>query len=357
MPRIVGRYADGALVVAVGGACVVVGPDLVDDAGHCVTAPEELRVTLVGAVTADPGFAPADEPMPDGLLSADQIAAMLDWEVGYVDGVPGDADRPGLSSAEVDLYLRYRHDTGDAYPDSAALAVVDRPFSLDGFAVTETDSATIAFAPELEEPHLVVQLCASMAQVQDLSGAEIIADAATDLIDRISYLAKVEEFYPALAQVVTAGAVPELAVELAGGFTEDQILDFVQRLVAELDRRRPWPKPALVSVDPETWPSMGASVPIGWVDLAISDLEWAVKAPFADVPDGENPLLVLRIRGGQLVALVGDAEPNPTRFLVLLPDAAEQQDPAEVTAYLERYAGLRVESEGLVDVMAEAMQA
>ncbi|MFI9403297.1 hypothetical protein [Nocardia sp. NPDC052316] len=357
MPRIVGKYADGALVVAVGGACVVVGPDLVDDTGHCVTAPEQLRVTLVGAVTADPGFAPADEPMPAGLLSADQIAAMLDWEVGYVEGVPGDADRPGLSSAEMDLYLRYRHDTGDAYPDGAALAAVDRPFSLDGFTVAETDSAATEFVPASDVPHLVVQLCASMAHVHDLSGAEIVADAATDLIDRISYLAKVEEFYPALAQVVTAGVVPELAVELAGGFTEDEILDFVRRLVGELDRRRPWPKPALVSVDPLTWPSMGSSVPIGWIDIAISDLEWAVKAAFADVPDGENTLLVLRIRGGQLLALVGDAEPNPTRFLVLLPDAEDQQDPAEVMAYLERYAGLRVETDGLADMMTEALQA
>ncbi|MFI9504709.1 hypothetical protein [Nocardia sp. NPDC052566] len=362
MPRIVGNYADGALVVAVGGACVVVGPDAVDDAGHCLTAPAELGVTLVSVAAADAGFVSADEPMPDGLLSADQIAAVLDWEVGYVEGVPGDDNRPGLSGAEVDLYLRYRPDTGDVYPDGAAPAI-DRLFPLDGLTIdlpeldAEMGSATAEFDGDFAEPELVVQLCASMVHVDDLNGAEIVADAATDLIDRISYVAPVEEFYPALAQVVSAGAVPELAVELAGGFTEEQILDFLGRLVAELDRRRPWPEPALVPVDPQTWPSIGSSVPIGWVDMAISDLEWAVKAGFADVAEGDNPLLVLRMRGGQLVALVGDEEPNPFRFLVLLPDAENQHDPAEVAAYLERYAGLRVESEGLADAMAEARQA
>ncbi|WP_157119939.1 hypothetical protein [Nocardia xishanensis] len=363
MPRIVGRHADGAVVVAVGGVCVLVGPDMIDDAGYCVTAPEDLRVTLVSAAADNAGFAAADEPMPDGLLSADQIATVLDWEVGYVDGVPGDDDRPGLSDAEVELYLRYRPDTGDAYPDDSAPARVDRPFSLDSLTIeqhgpeSEIGGDTTGFGDEPAEPQLVVQLCASMVYLDDLSGAEIVADAATDLIDRISYAPTVEEFYPALAQAVAAETVPELAVDLAGGFTEEQILDFLRRLVAELDQRRPWPEPALVPVDPRTWPSIGSSAPIGWVDIFISDLEWAVKAAFADVPDGDNPLLVLRMRGGQLVALVGDEEPNPTRFLVLLPDADDQQDPGEVTDYLMRYAGLRVESEGLAEAMAEVTRA
>ncbi|PXX61712.1 hypothetical protein DFR70_108270 [Nocardia tenerifensis] len=241
--------------------------------------------------------------------------------------------------------------------DSAAQAV-DRPFSLDGLTIerpgTENESPPTEFDAE---PELLVQLCASMAYVDELSGAEIVADAATDLIDRVSYVATVAEFYPAFAEAVATRTVPELAVQLADGFTEEQILDFLRRLVAELDRRRPWPDPALVSVDPLTWPSLGSSVPIGWVDIAISDLEWAVKAAFADVPDGDNPLLVLRMRGGQLVALVGDEEPNPSRFLVLLPDLDDQADPAEVSDYLARYAGLSVESDELTEAMAEAIRA
>ncbi|MGS2810860.1 hypothetical protein [Nocardia sp. MW-W600-9] len=351
MPRIVGGYTDDSVVVAVGGACVVIGPDTVDETGRCATAPADLAVDLVSTAAALAGFAAADPPLPTGLLSADQIAAVLAWEVGYVDGVPGDARRPGLSPAEVELYLRYRPDTGDGYP-GAALAAVDRPFSLGGFlADPETDGAT---ADSDADPTLIGQLCASMGYVEELAGEEIVADAATDLIDRISYLATVAEFYPALAQAVSARSIPAPALESANKFTEEQILDFLGRLVAELDRRRPWPDPALVPVDPRTWPSMGSSVPVGWVDIVISDLEWAVKADFEIAPDDDNALLVLRMRGGQLIALVGEDDPNPARFLVLLPDVDGRSEATEVRDYLARYAGLQVESDGLEAALAAA---
>ncbi|MRH89364.1 hypothetical protein GFY24_18240 [Nocardia sp. SYP-A9097] len=352
MPRLVGKLGDDAVVVAIGGACVMVEARTLDAAGHCATAPSALRPGLVSEAAVEPGFAAVDEPMPDGLLSAAQITAILEWEVGFVEGVPGDTARPGLSAAEAELYLRYRPDTGDQYPNGLAVQAVDRPFSLDRMVVPPADSGPTDPA-ELAEPLLIVQLCASMIYVDDLSGAEIVADAAEDLIDRMSYAATVQEFYPALAQAVSTRTVPDAAVDLADGFEAAQILDFLDRLVAELDRRRPWPDPALVSVDPAVWPSMGASRPIGWVDIAITDLEWAVKAPFGDIAADDLALLVLRMRGGQLVALLGEEDPNPERFLVLLPDLGAQQDAGSVIAYLERYAGLTVESDGLEQALAE----
>ncbi|MGC4994606.1 hypothetical protein [Nocardia salmonicida] len=353
MPRIVGRQSDGGVVIAVGGACVVVGSDAIDAAGHCTTPPERLRITLVSGTAADAGFTAADEPMPAGLLSGAHIATISAWEVGFVEGAPGDSERPGLSTAETELYLRYRPDTGDEYPNGLAVEAVDRPFSLDRVIVPASE-ASIGSAEDADvEPEPVVQLCASMVHVDDLSGEEIVADAAEDLIDRMSYIATVEEFYPALAHAVSTHTLPAVAVDLAGGFDAEQILDFFTRLLAELDRRRPWPDPALVSVDPVTWPSMGSSRPIGWVDVTITDLEWAVKAAFADVADDDQALLVLRLRSGQLIALVGEEEPYPTRFLVVLPDLPDQQADAEVIAYLARYAGLTVEFEGLTEAMVE----
>lgn len=89
------------------------------------------------------------------------------------------------------------------------------------------------------------------------------------------------------------------------------------------------------------------------MDIPITDLEWAVKAGFGDVAADDLALLVLRLRSAQLVALVGEEDPNPGRFLVLLPEREDQQDPASVIAYLERYAGLRVESEGLEQALLE----
>ncbi|MEU7145831.1 hypothetical protein ABZ942_40760 [Nocardia sp. NPDC046473] len=360
MPRIVSRRTDGAAIVAVGGACVIVEPDSVDASGRYGVAANALEVTLVNIAAVEPGFASADGPMPEGLLSADQIAAILAWEVGFVEGVEGDAERPGLSGNEAELYLRYRPDTGDAYPVSGARSA-DVAFALELRAGPRTEQAVTPQRAgaageaddEFGEPPLVTQLCASMAYLDDLSGAEIVADAAQDLIDRISYAATVSEFYPALVASVAAGTLPDEVRELAGGFDTAQILDFFARVVTELDRLRPWPEPALVSVDPATWPSMGSSVPIGWVDIPIDDLEWAVKAPFGDVVADEPPMLVLRLRDGRMVALVGDEEPDPAQFVLLLPAHADQRDSAEVIAYLARYAGLRVETEGLQEAMTE----
>ncbi|MFI6172428.1 hypothetical protein ACIBCN_37010 [Nocardia sp. NPDC051052] len=362
MPRIVSRRTDGAAIVAVGGVCVIVEPDSVDASGRYAVAADALEVTLVNIAAVEPGFGASDGPMPDGLLAADQIAAILAWEVGFVEGVEGDAERPGLSGNEAELYLRYRPDTGDPYPDAGARSV-DVAFPLELRAGPRKElvatpqragaAGDVDVVDEFGEPPLVTQLCASMAYLDDLSGAEIVADAAQDLIDRISYAATVTEFYPALVESVVAGTLPDEVLELAGGFDTAQILDFFARLVTELDRLRPWPDPALVSVDPATWPSLGSSVPIGWVDIHIDDLEWAVKAPFGDVVADEPPMLVLRLRDGRVVALVGEQEPEPAQFVLLLPAHADQRDSAEVIAYLARYAGLRVETEGLREAMTE----
>ncbi|MGW0265754.1 hypothetical protein ACWDYI_31180 [Nocardia beijingensis] len=343
MPRIVGRRNDGGVVVAVGGVCVVVGSDALDAAGHCTTPPEQLRVMLVSATATDADCTVTDEPMPAGLLSAAQLAAILAWEVGFVEGEPGNSERPGLSGAETELYLRYRPDTGDDYPNSLAVAQVDRPF----FSLEPVPAPAVAPSDALEftdhESAPLVQLCASMAHVEDLSAAEVVAAAAEDLIDRVSYAETVQEFYPALAQAVSAQTVPASAVEAADGVDREEILGFFGRLLAELDRRRPWPDPVTVAVDPTTWPTPGSSRLIGWVDIGISALEWAVKAGFAEVPDDDQALLVLRLRTGQLIALVGEQDPDPARFMVLLPDLDGRQDPVAVIAYLARYAGLRVE--------------
>ena len=62
---------------------------------------------------------------------------------------------------------------------------------------------------------------------------------------------------------------------------------------------------------------------------------------------------VLRLRTGQLVALIGERNPQPSRFLILRPDAEGQQDPAHVIDYLVRYTGLPLETEGIGSSMTE----
>ncbi|MQY24983.1 hypothetical protein [Nocardia aurantia] len=201
---------------------------------------------------------------------------------------------------------------------------------------------------ELEwQETLLAEFCAAMGEVADLDDAELVSRAATDLIDRISHWATVDDFHPAFTRAVTSATVPAAALTAADGHDEVSILAFLRQLLAELERRRPWPEPVFAEADPDDWPSPGSGVPIGWLELSMALVEHAVKASF-DEPGREGaPVLVLRLRGGQLVALIGETTPRPARFVVTLPDAEGQRDAAEVLDYLVEYTGLPVRTEGV----------
>lgn len=186
-----------------------------------------------------------------------------------------------------------------------------------------------------EDP--VGMLCESISYVGDLSD-EMMGHAADDLIDRVSYPATVEEFYPALQEVVAAGAVPSDALARVGNHDGPDVLDFLVRLTAELERRQPWPEPALVMVDGRDWPSPGASVPIARLDVPRNELEAAVHAQFTAT--GDIPFMVLRLRPGQVIGLAGDDGVEQSNFTVLLPDLPDNMGSADVITYLARYTGL-----------------
>ncbi|MBU3066502.1 hypothetical protein KO481_33895 [Nocardia sp. NEAU-G5] len=194
---------------------------------------------------------------------------------------------------------------------------------------------------------LIAEFCASASEVDDLADPELVDRAADDLIDRISYTATVAEFHAAFVRVVTAAALPPGAAAAAQPHSGTTMLAFLRRVLAELERRRPWPEPALAQADIEDWPSTGSGLPIAWLRLPLPLVEQAVNASFEQVPGPDMPLLVLRLRTGQLVALIGAPGPAPDRFLVLLPDAENQQDPAEVIDHLVAYTGLPLETQGI----------
>ena len=194
---------------------------------------------------------------------------------------------------------------------------------------------------------LLETFCASARFVPELADHELVEHAADDLIDRTSYEATVAEFHQAFVRAVTAATLPPAALAAAENHSEATLLSFLRQLLAELERRRPWPEPPLIQVDPDEWPALGSGLPIAWTELPLPLIEQATRASFDTPSDTEMPLAVLRLRGGTIVALVGEPGPEPNRFLVLMPDTEGQQDPAEVIEYLARYAGLPLETEGI----------
>lgn len=198
---------------------------------------------------------------------------------------------------------------------------------------------------------LLEMFCAATNEVPDLADRELVSQAADDLIDRISYAATVADFHRAFVRAVSAARLPPTALAAAENHSEATILLFLRQLLTELERRRPWPDPALLQADPDEWPSLGSSLPIAWMELPLPMVQESVKASFTAESDTDTPLLVLRLRTGQLVALVGEEGLEPSRFLLLLPDAEGQQDPAGVINYLVEYTGLPLETEGIGPAM------
>jgi hypothetical protein len=82
---------------------------------------------------------------------------------------------------------------------------------------------------------LLEMFCAATRYVPDLTDGELVTHAADDLIDQVSHPLAVAEFR-------AVSAVAEI-------HSEATILAFLRQLLAELDRRRPWPEPAALDPD------------------------------------------------------------------------------------------------------------
>ncbi|GAA2101596.1 hypothetical protein [Actinomadura alba] len=99
MPRIVARRPDGTLLVAVGHAGLIVHPD-----GYIPVIRENMRISMVYSLFARPGWEEVNEPVPEGLLTQEHIAAMREFDKQQMEKA---------SPRERRRLERYRLDTGD----------------------------------------------------------------------------------------------------------------------------------------------------------------------------------------------------------------------------------------------------
>ncbi|MCC5578077.1 hypothetical protein IMZ11_20835 [Microtetraspora sp. AC03309] len=71
MARIIARQADGTALVAIGSTGVIVPPD-----GRIPADPSLATIVLVDSALAHPVWEMVDEPVPEGMLPAEIVAAM-----------------------------------------------------------------------------------------------------------------------------------------------------------------------------------------------------------------------------------------------------------------------------------------
>jgi hypothetical protein len=177
-----------------------------------------------------------------------------------------------------------------------------------------------------------------------IDGAPDLSDAtAARLVDnmiegRPFASTPVEDFAAALAQTVRAGGLDPQTAEMSRRFAERDLFDFVTRVSAQLEARRPWPPKKFTKVDVSQWPSFGGAAAIAQVNRPTHRINGATGLSFDQVPAGDAklPVLIVQLRTGETVALMGSVDPRSTLF-TLLYDGPE--NPATVIAHFRDLTG------------------
>ena len=180
---------------------------------------------------------------------------------------------------------------------------------------------------------LINQLCYRLQAVPDLSNAEVVQRAADDLINQISFLQPVEQFYPAIALTVRTRQLSPMAKMIADRHDEAEIIGFLTRLMRHLDELRPWPRPAFIKRDVKEWYNFGNSKAIAKIVRPMHQINGLLNNSFDEVSAGASklPVMILELRSGDVVALIGSVEPRNTTFLLM------PQDPRDPRATIARF--------------------
>jgi len=176
-----------------------------------------------------------------------------------------------------------------------------------------------------------------------LDGAPDLSEAtAARLVDNMIegrlFSAPVEDFAEAIDQTRQAGALHPQTAELSRRYTEPELLEFLGRVARHLDDRRPWPPPRFTKLDVALWNTFGNATPIARINRPTHQINAAVGYPFDAVPAGTGklPVLLLRLRTGETIALIGSVDPRATSFTLLQRDPG---DAAEIITHVRELTG------------------
>jgi len=119
---------------------------------------------------------------------------------------------------------------------------------------------------------------------------------------------------------------------------ETAVRDLLTRIVAELDRRRPWPAHPFTQLDDSHWTSLQGAPVAGRLDGSRTDVALALHRSFrdeVDTPAGRRSLLVLHLRSGPVVGLLAPVHPRERGI-----DVVTHDDPGRVLTELRALTGI-----------------
>lgn len=163
-------------------------------------------------------------------------------------------------------------------------------------------------------------------------GPSTVDLSADDLLNQVHYRQPAQDYFDAFGAVLRSGRVPAHAMEGVERYSQPEILDFISRLHAKLDQARPWPRPRHRKVDVSEWPSFAHARGIARITALPSRVESMFRSDFDKVSTGSGdlPVMILELRSGELVAILGSTELGSRTYTLLARDA---KDPAATIAH------------------------
>jgi hypothetical protein len=195
---------------------------------------------------------------------------------------------------------------------------------------------------------LITDIVYSTDKVRDLSSQEMVARCADSMINRRYFSGTAQEYATAIDATLRDGHIPEHALGMSQHHSAAELLDFLARLAKQLDERRPWPRPAFVKLAADRWPEFANAKAVARVKLPTHQIVGRLNKDFDTVAMGQRelPVIILELRSGEVVALMGSLEPLSTTFTLLQRDPA---DAADVIAHFVEFTGIPAEAVERID--------
>jgi hypothetical protein len=186
---------------------------------------------------------------------------------------------------------------------------------------------------------VISEILYSIDKVSDLHDPETQDRLVAFMINRRSLPRGIEEYDEAIEQVLDAGRIPPRALGFSTRYSEEEQLQFLRAVHDRMKARKPWPRPAFVKTPVQTWDELGPVTAIAQITKPQHRLQGVFHKSFDDVPvgDGTIPVMLLKLRSGDTVALIGSVDPRSPVFTLM---QKGDGDPKALIAHFSEVTGI-----------------
>lgn len=183
---------------------------------------------------------------------------------------------------------------------------------------------------------LINQLLYGVDQFRDLTAEAAVEHCAERIIGQRYFRQPAEWYKQALEVTLNEGSLPVQWRDLSRRFSETELLEYLARLDGRLDELRPWPRPRFLKLDISEWNGFGDAEPLATINRPAIDVIGLLNRGFDPVPtpEGELPVMILRLRSGEVVALIGSIDHRSTVFTLV------SRDPGDAVQVIDHFCRL-----------------